>query len=579
MRIIKYEDVRTTSQDLENIILQMRRAEKDFMLRELTNETFFEKAESKYVAKHDELAAQALVKLDLINNSGTANGIDSMKLVKQYLDNYSKAFHGAVELYLQKGYKNFGYEGAMRKSIHAIENGQIAYDTLAMLTLRRLEKDFLIRKDLGDVKKFDAKIEVLKANVDQNIVALINEYGAQLHNIVEIEKALGLSEKDGVKGQMRTSISIVEPLIEKLGIVVEKEVDSIVRNAYIYLILLFVVQLVIGIALSLSFAKATTISIQAIQDRIMKLSEGMFPEKIVPQTVDEIGETSHSLNNLIDRIRVAADFSGKIGNGELNVEYDTNFNSDVLAQSLQSMHGKLKEAALEDAKRNWETEGFAKFAEILRKDNNLKELAESVISNIVKYLKVNQGSFFILNDTDRDHPFLELKACYAYDRKKFVQKEIGIGEGMVGQSYVEKDIIYLTDIPHNYVSITSGLGEANPSCILIVPLMINDNIEGVIEIASFNKLEKHEINFMKKMAESIASTISGVKINERTRKLLEQSQQQGEELRAQEEEMRQNMEELSATQEETKRKEKLYQEEIKRLKLELSELKSEPVLS
>src|SRR5687768_8786924 len=81
MRIIKYEDTRKTSQELDNIILQMRRAEKDFMLRELTNETFFEKAESKYVTKHDELSAAALVKLEIIMNSGTAGEVDSINMV------------------------------------------------------------------------------------------------------------------------------------------------------------------------------------------------------------------------------------------------------------------------------------------------------------------------------------------------------------------------------------------------------------------------------------------------------------------------------------------------------------------
>jgi GAF domain-containing protein len=168
-------------------------------------------------------------------------------------------------------------------------------------------------------------------------------------------------------------------------------------------------------------------------------------------------------------------------------------------------------------------------------------------------MKVVQGSLFIVNENEEGQKYLELFSCYAYDKKKFVQKTINIGEGLVGQVYLEGEVAYMTKVPKNYVHITSGLGEATPRSIVIVPLKINNEVNGVIELASFNAFERHEIDFLKRIAESMASTVTAVKSAEHTQKLLKESQQMTLQMRLQEEAMRQQMEELQATQEEMER--------------------------
>ncbi|MBT1686345.1 PAS domain-containing protein [Dawidia soli] len=253
----------------------------------------------------------------------------------------------------------------------------------------------------------------------------------------------------------------------------------------------------------------------------------------------------------------ATRFVKEIEQGNLEVQYngdDKVDNGNLLASSLISMRDQMKRFSQEERQRNWVTEGLAKFVDILRsKNDDIKVLAEDIISNLIKYMGANQGALYVVNDDRHDDMYLEMLACYAYDRKKHLTQRIEIGEGVTGQVVLEKRTTYLTVIPKDFIRITSGLGEASPKALLIVPLKIEEQVLGVIEIASFTEIKRYKIDFVEKLAESIAATVLAVKTNDRTRKLLEETQQQAEQMRSQEEEMRQNMEELAATQEEMHR--------------------------
>jgi len=268
-----------------------------------------------------------------------------------------------------------------------------------------------------------------------------------------------------------------------------------------------------------------------------------------------------SLKNEFDKTQKIFRFVEKIRLGNIDAEYKVQDSEDVLGQSILDLRDNLKKTKIEednrrqeDQQRNWIAEGLAMFGDVLRKDtDNIEELSYNLISKLVKYIKVNQGAFFIINDDSEADKHLEMTACYAYERRKYPDKRVEWGEGTIGACILEQETIYMKDVPKSYVSITSGLGQATPKCLLVVPLKINNEIYGVLEIGSFHDIEKYIIDFVEKVAESVASTISNVKINTRTAKLLKESQLQAETLAAQEEQMRQNMEELQATQEEAAR--------------------------
>ena len=318
-------------------------------------------------------------------------------------------------------------------------------------------------------------------------------------------------------------------------------------------LILSVVLLLVGFILAFSISRTITKPINYLRAIIDRLGKGDLV-KIDKTKVsnDEIGDMATSLSSMAEGFGEITVFAGNIGDGKYDNEFKPLSESDMLGNALLEMRTNLKKVAEEDKKRNWSTSGLAKFGDILRSYNdNFEKLADEIISNLVKYIEANQGALFIIeaDKVSDNEEYMELAACYAWDKKKFLEKKIYKGEGLSGQAWIEGDVIYLTEVPNDYVSITSGLGESNPRSVLIVPLKLNDEIHGVIEMASFKEYDDFEVEFVERIAENIASTISSVKVNERTQKLLEESTLMTEQMRAQEEEMRQNMEELQATQE------------------------------
>ncbi len=269
-------------------------------------------------------------------------------------------------------------------------------------------------------------------------------------------------------------------------------------------------------------------------------------------------ESIIKLENEEELIKENIVFAKNIADGNYNADY-TLIDGDQMGVALVDMRNNLKISAERERQERFINIGIAQISDIIRNHNEkLEDLSYEIVRYLAKYMQLNQGGIFIVMDDENDI-YLELKGCYAYERKKYLTKRVAPGEGLVGQCYLEKEVIYMKDVPQNYIRITSGLGDALPSNLVIIPIKTEDTIEGVMELASFKDLEDFEIEFLKKVSETVATTIASAKINAKTKILYEQSQQQTEEMRAQEEEMRQNMEELSATQEEMERKSKEFQ--------------------
>ncbi len=239
-------------------------------------------------------------------------------------------------------------------------------------------------------------------------------------------------------------------------------------------------------------------------------------------------------------------------------------NTDNLAGELSKLEQWLKTKKIEDERRFWLNEGLTQFSILVRNNqDDSKKMYELAVRFLVKYLNVQQGSVFVLNNDGEN--FLELMACYAFDRIKFAEKRIKIGEGLVGQAFLEGESTLLYEVPEGYTTITSGLGDSSPAFIAVMPMQYNGLTEGMLEFASFKALEGYEIEFIEKAGAFFASAILNARSGSKMGILLEEAQQRSIELQAQEEEARQNMEELEAIQEDLSRRNK----EMERVQFEL----------
>jgi len=321
-----------------------------------------------------------------------------------------------------------------------------------------------------------------------------------------------------------------------------------------YFLLFIAIQLIMGYSM-----KSLKDKLKVLRQILFKLAKG---EKIEADCIGgekEFIDIAERVAYISERNNALATFALSLANDNYSQTYPKSFINDEIGEALIKINDKLNEAMYnehirqkEEKLRTWESEGLSKFVTILQRNrDNLEELCYELISNLVEYMNANLGALFFINNENPDDIYFVQMATYAFEQKKVLKKKIYPEQGLIGRVYNEKQTIYLSEIPSGYITITSGLGESAPKNLLIVPLLINKEVYGAIEIASFNILKGYQIEFIEKIGENIASTINNVLVNSKTKELLEQSREQSRLLSDQEEKMRRNLLELKHIQKET----------------------------
>ncbi len=391
----------------------------------------------------------------------------------------------------------------------------------------------------------------------------LESFAILTQSLQKFDTNLGLCGSEGMLGEVNSLLARLSNKSKEAYVLINKNISHAYLISFLSDLSVIILLLAFYFLFFYRFSRVIIITVQRLKDFTSDLLKGKLPPPIKLTGSSELAEIGSLLNNYTVSLNEKIKFASNIGTGNQEVNMVPLSEDDTLANALLNMEKSLNKAAeedkkykIEEQKRAWSNEGLAKFSEILRmQTNDLSTLSDEIISNLVRYVAANQGGIFLYNDEVHNDVHLELMSAFAFDRKKYLKKRIEIGEGLTGTCALEKQTIFLTDIPDNYIEITSGLGDAPPRSILIVPMKTEEAIFGIIELASFNVFKAHEIEFVEKIAQSTASTFATVKININTTRLLEQSKKQAEEMVQQEEELRQNLEELQSTQEESARRE------------------------
>nr|MBA3272331.1 response regulator [Chthoniobacterales bacterium] len=251
--------------------------------------------------------------------------------------------------------------------------------------------------------------------------------------------------------------------------------------------------------------------------------------------------------NLTTQVRAIAEVATAVTKGDLTRSIAVAAQGEVAAlkDNINEMIRNLKDTTLKNAEQDWLKTNLAKFSRMLQGQKDLLTVGRLILSELAPVVSAQQGVFYMMDSvTKPDDPTLKLLASYAFKERKNVDNRFRLGEGLVGQCALEKEKILLADVPNDYIKIASGLGEAKPLNIIVMPVVFEGQVKAVLELASFDRFNPTHETFLDQLTESIGIVLNTIEANMRTEDLLKQSQSLARELQSQQEELQQTNAEL-----------------------------------
>ena len=349
--------------------------------------------------------------------------------------------------------------------------------------------------------------------------------------------------------------------------------DAIFARARALMIGVSVLLVVIGFLMGVVTSRSITTDLKRIIQVATAIADGDVTQDLEVDNRDEIGDLARAFNASIEYRKEMACLADRVAKGDLSVKVRPRSSRDLLGHALSTMVAELKRVTDENQRSIWVAAGQAGLGDQMLGDLDTASLAHNVVTYLCHYLDAQIGSIYC-----HQGDVLKLVGSYAYTRRKELSDQFKVGEGLVGQAALEKQLIVISDVPEDYIRVQSGLGQSAPRHLLVIPFAYEGQVSGVIELGKFSEWTDAQLEFLQSVTEDVAISNRMVESRQHTLELLQETRQQAQELQIQTEELQAQQEELRQTNEELEEQTqalKASEEELQAQQAELEAINEE----
>ncbi len=424
--------------------------------------------------------------------------------------------------------------------------------TATTQTLRFFESDFVSAPSVARLNRaLDSIVMVSTSDSELSRIRVHNlmpDIAATMHALKKIaDYAL-----EDIKNNIKNENEIIE--------------SNILRKIVLTLSILLIIITIAAIVI-----KAVVNSVIEIKDATDRIAKGDIDFALSIDSSDEMGTLATSFNKMVTVFQDYIHVANSIGKGDYNTEITLKSSKDLLGKALVNMRDNLSNLSKEKETRTWLLKGNNELNDKLREEKEVRNLAQDIITQVATYLNSQIGAIYLFENGQ-----LNRIGSYALDIKT-APEFFAVGQSLVGQAALDKRPIVFNEVPHDYVKITSALGHAVPSHVIVFPFLYVGRVKGVIELGSAKPFTALDVEFLQLVGNSIAIAFNSSQSRSKLKELLEETQRQAEALESQQEELRQFNDELLEKINAIEKSEaelKVQQEELQQSNAELEEAAS-----